>query len=380
MKEVTIYQTDAGQKLSRYLNVLLPGAGSGFLFKMLRKKNILVNNKKATGNEILKAGDTLQIYFSDETYEKFSTPAGSNLAGNRSVASEKQNPDRSPAVKGSGNRIADYQKAFSELGNIPVLYEDEHILILNKPAGLLSQKAKAGDQSVNEWMIGYLLDKKALTVEQLNTFTPSVCNRLDRNTSGLILCGTSLQGSRFLSALLKDRSLHKFYTATVHGAVPNAFYATGIIRKDKKKNISVVTDVTKKLLSDNSEETLVRESEALFSETDQEDRIATACRPLKSAKRFGEDITDLEILLLTGKSHQIRSHFKALGHPLFGDFKYETKSQRTEDTKFLAIGKDTHIQNLCAYRVVFPGDLPEPFHYLSAKEFNLNAHMEIQRS
>ena len=374
MKEVTIYQTDAGQKVSRYLNVLLPGAGSGFLFKMLRKKNILVNNKKATGNEILKVGDTLQIYFSDETYEKFSTGA----TGERSGASEKTG--KVSVTKDPVQRLSDYHKAFRELGSISVVYEDEHILILNKPAGLLSQKAKAGDLSVNEWMIGYLLSKGALTAEQLNTFIPSVCNRLDRNTSGLILCGISLQGSRFLSAILKDRSLHKFYTATVHGAVQNAFYATGIITKDKKKNISVVTDITKKILSDNTENTLITESEALFSETDKAERIATACRPIRSGKRYGEDITDLEILLLTGKSHQIRSHFKALGHPLFGDFKYETRSQRADDAKILTKGKDTHIQNLCAYRVVFPGDLPEPFQYLSAKEFKVNADMEIQRA
>ena len=95
MKEVTIYQTDAGQKLSRYLNVLLPGAGSGFLFKMLRKKNILLNNKKADGSEVLTSGDTIQIYFSDDTYAKFSIPvtvhtgSGSKRSGN--VRKERRN-------------------------------------------------------------------------------------------------------------------------------------------------------------------------------------------------------------------------------------------------------------------------------------------------
>ena len=168
MKEFTISSNEAGQRFDKYLGNLLSEASMSFIFKMLRKKNFTLNGKKAAGNELLKQGDVVKLFLSDETFDKF-------------------------ASKNNKKQKANSWKVYSEedlkkLGLL-VVYEDSHILAFHKPAGMLSQKAKDSDISVNEYLIGYLLHKQELTAEELHTFKPSIANRLDRNTSGLILCG-----------------------------------------------------------------------------------------------------------------------------------------------------------------------------------------------
>lgn len=113
------------------------------------------------------------------------------------------------SLSGTENRetTSDYRKAYRSLKDISVLYEDEDILLLNKPAGVLTQKAKPEDLSLNEWLIGHLLATDAITEADLATFHPSVCNRLDRNTSGIVLCGKTLSGSQALSRIIKDRTV-----------------------------------------------------------------------------------------------------------------------------------------------------------------------------
>ena len=377
MKEIEIYKTDAGQMLSRYLRVLLPNAGTGFLYKMLRKKNITLNGKKADGKEILQAGDKVSLFFSDDTFAKFSS-------GNGTDPSFPCAPDR------SDRKIKEYRDAYWKLGSfckekgirngeglfqIPVVYRDEHICILYKPAGILSQKAKDTDVSLNEWLIGYLLQDQSLSEEQLKTFKPSVCNRLDRNTDGLTLCGVSLQGSRFLSELLKNRDLQKYYLTHMYGRPETAFYAEGVLQKDKVHNRVSLKQVRKFPLD---EESWVSQSKDLFSDhiskdqppAEKEAYIATACRPIsQQVTDQGRVITTAEILLLTGKSHQIRAHMSALGYPLVGDPKYGAALEGSKRSR----------QSLTAWRVLFPENLPAPFTYLSQKEFTADAYMEIQR-
>jgi len=108
-------------------------------------------------------------------------------------------------------KLSEYEKAYETLKGIQVVYEDHHVLVLNKPMNVLSQKAVPEDLSLNEWVIGYLLHTKAITAEGLKRFKPSICNRLDRNTTGLVLAGKTLAGSQMLSELLKQRNVHKYY-------------------------------------------------------------------------------------------------------------------------------------------------------------------------
>ena len=164
MKEIVIRENEAGQRLDKLLGKYLSQAPKSFLYKMLRKKNITLNGKKAEGKEQTCAGDVVRIFLSDETYAKFSS-------GTHQGFQIEKIPSLDPAQ---------------------IIYEDHHILILNKPAGILSQKANPEDVSVNEQILSYLLEKGELTEEELKTFRPSVCNRLDRNTSGLLIAGKTL--------------------------------------------------------------------------------------------------------------------------------------------------------------------------------------------
>lgn len=178
MKQISIGPNQAGQRFDKFLHKYLPEAPGSFLYKMLRKKNITLNGKKAEGKEMLRVGDEVKLFFSDETFEKFSgIPAAST-----------------PSVW--KDNTTGYQKAFSSLKGISVIYEDAHMLLLNKPVGILTQKASPSDLSLNEWLIGYLLDKEAITPQEFHSFHPSVLNRLDRNTSGWCCVGSLCPAAR----------------------------------------------------------------------------------------------------------------------------------------------------------------------------------------
>lgn len=275
MKEFTIKSNEANQRFDKYLKKLLPNASTSFIYKMLRKKNITCNGKKATGNESLSEGDVIRLFLSDETFDKFSM-------AERVLKAQFQDLET------------------LKLKGIKVIFEDENILIVNKPANMLSQKAVETDISANERLIGYLIQKKALSFEDYKTFRPSVCNRLDRNTTGLLLMGKSLQGLQELSAMLKDRTALKYYYAVVSGRVEKEQHLKGYLTKDEASNrVSIVSEVDEEQEKDYSV-------------------IETAYKPLKVM----EDCSLLEVHLITGKTHQIRAHLSSIGHPIIGDLKY----------------------------------------------------------
>lgn len=286
MQQFTIGTNQAGQRLDKYLRRILPGAQDSFLYKMLRKKNITLNGKKAEGKELLQAGDEVTLFFSPETFEEFAGPLPL-----------KEDIRQTAKTKDGPAEDTQYLAAFTALKGIDVLYEDEHVLILNKPAGILSQKSAPKDVSVNEWMIGYLLQNGTITPKDLHLFRPSVCNRLDRNTSGLILCGKSLAGSQELSKLLKERKVRKFYRALADGCIARPARIEGYLTKDTRKNRAYLTD------SFSGEEGAY---------------ISTQYRPLM----YQDKLSYLEIELITGKTHQIRVHLAGIGHPVIGDYKY----------------------------------------------------------
>lgn len=368
MQEFLVARAEAGGRFDKYLKRLLPLASSGFLHKMLRKKNITLNDKKAEGKEILAEKDVVKLFFSEETYLKFAGRSG-GVSGQDGTDEWKRDsvkisekdcqeavfskcPDGERSERYSFRKSGeDYRKAYRQLGEIPVIYEDEDILILNKPAGVLSQKAKREDVSLNEWMIGYLLEKKEISEEGLSRFCPSVCNRLDRNTSGLLLCGKTLQGSRFLSEILRDRSLHKYYLTYAEGKIEHPITLKGYLKKETERN-------RVKVISEEVYQKRASGSAGGKKEYQKEyHRIETVIKPLSYSKEM--DCTKLEILLVTGKSHQIRAHLSEVGHPVLGDIKYGWKPKRREEMGL-------KYQLLHAHKVEFP-EMEGEFSYLSEK-------------
>ena len=348
MYQVQITEKDAGQRLDKYLHRILPKAGSGFLYKMLRKKNITLNDKKADGSERVAEGDSVTIYFSDETLEKF---MGRRIIGNsRSNAAMSYGSRAKSTVHGKGPDIepaADYLAAYEKIQGVGILYENNHILLADKPAGILSQKSEQTDISLNEWLVGYLLKSGAITEEELATFKPSVCNRLDRNTSGIVLCSKTLKGAQLLGDLLRNRTLHKYYLLYVKGIVHDRQMIEGYLIKDEALNKVYIEPVN----ADKGTKSL---------EEIKRSYIKTGYNPIQT----DQDKTLLEVELITGKTHQIRAHLASIGHPLLGDPKYGDTTWNEEYRKKYHV----RAQLLHAYKVVFP-QLEESFADLNGMTF-----------
>jgi len=316
MKMETINTNEAGQRLDKYLRKYLSLAPGSFIYKMLRKKNITLNNKKADGTEKLNIGDTISFYLSDETYEKFHGVSSTNKT-----------------------EAAQYVAAYFQLKNrFSIIYEDADILLLNKSAGVLSQKAKETDTSLNEAMIGYLLQTEAITEKDLSTFKPSICNRLDRNTSGIVICGKSLPGLQTMSLLLKERTLHKYYHCIVDGVMTDASHLEGYISKNESTN---KVTVYKEKVGDSVP-------------------IITDYKPLQNNGK----VTLLEVTLVTGKTHQIRAHLASIGHPIIGDYKYGNMTTNAFYKEHFLISH----QLLHAHHITFP-ILEHACNQLSEKTF-----------
>jgi 23S rRNA pseudouridine955/2504/2580 synthase len=310
MKEITVKKTDSGQRFDKFLKKYLRAAPGSFIYKMLRKKNIKLNGKKAEGKELLQPGDVVALYLSDETLAKF---------------------------RGESDRPLQIYPT-TELS---IVYEDENYLFIDKPAGMLSQKAKKEDISLVEYMLGFLQKKGEWSPG--NTFTPGICNRLDRNTSGLVLAGKSLAAVQLLSELLKTRELDKYYLTIVENVMETPSVLKGFLQKDETKNRVMVY----------SQAGVGREP------------IETAYEPLCNNGRY----TLLRVKLVTGKTHQIRAHLADSGHPVLGDLKYGAKPYR-----------GLRCQLLHAWQIVFPQreelaeisgkcfDAPLPKKFLQIKE------------
>ncbi len=299
MKEFVIQKNEENQRLDKYLKKLLPNATTSFLYKMMRKKNIVINKKKVEGNEKLVAGDVVSVFLSDETFEKFHV----NLDDLR----KEYEVLKSLSLKG-----------------LKVVFEDEKMIVADKPYNMLSQKASNTDVSANECLLGYMIQKGELSFEEFQTFRPSVVNRLDRNTTGLLLFGKTLNALQELGENIRNRSIEKYYRAVVAGELQEELELKGYLLKDEKTN----------KVSYHKEQ------------VEGSDYIETGVRPIV----YRNGLTLVEIHLITGKTHQIRLHLSTIGHPILGDMKY---GDETINKKYYESHK-VKSQLLHAYRLEFP--------------------------
>lgn len=281
MREVRIGKNQCGQRLDKFLRKYLSEAPQSFVYKMLRKKNIKRNGKRAEGKEILDEGDVITLYLAEETIDKFS------------ASTHKPDTHILPKIA------------------LDIIYEDDHIVLINKPAGMLSQKARVDDVSLVEYFGEYVGSEEV-------GFQPGICNRLDRNTSGMVIGGKSLAGLQEVSRLLRDRKMEKYYLAVVCGVIRETCICEAWLSKDENSNKVFVAD----------------------HEIAGGSYIKTGYEPLA----WDESLTLLRVHLYTGKTHQIRAHLAQLGYPILGDKKYGGKMNQIQAKR----------QLLHAYELKFP--------------------------
>ena len=315
MREISIQKNEAGQRMDKFLAKYLNKAPKSFFYKMMRKKNITLNGKKAAGNEQLRQGDVIKLFLAEDTIEKF-----------------MDHPQAQKKKKPAGKSV-----------KLDLLYEDEAVAFINKPVGMLSQKASPSDLSLVEYFIDYLLENGKITEEELHTFHPSICNRLDRNTSGIVAAGKTLQALQGLSEMFRNRTLRKYYLCLVKGQVEQDQRIKGYLVKNEKTN--------KVTVSTASGTPSVPGRDAVAIDTEYKVLAGNGKTTL------------LEVHLITGKTHQIRAHLASIGHPIAGDYKY---GNRTFNDR-LKMEYGLHSQLLHAYRLEFPENCEGDLESLSGK-------------
>lgn len=307
MQELIIRGSEQGQRIDKFLRKYLENASQGFLYKMLRKKNITLNGKRAEGHELLKKGDRISLFLSDETIEKF-----------------KKGSEEKGAAEGKTS------------ANISIVYEDDNILLINKPVNLLVQPDRGKEASLADLLPSFLLESGRVPAEELRAFSPSPANRLDRNTTGIVCCGKTLTGQQFLSDLIKSRQLEKEYLAIAAGVLCLHEEKSAWAVKDPKTNTVRLSDTQIK------------------AAVDMRTRFDTLL--------FSEEASLLKVGLITGRTHQIRAHLAFLGHPVIGDMKYGNEKTNL----FYRTKAGVRRQMLHAYSVTFP-ELHGTFSHLSGK-------------
>ncbi len=314
MKEFIIDSHNQNQRLDKYLLKLLNNSGKGFIYKMLRKKNIKLNSLKATGNEILKCGDRITLYLSDETINQFTQEISVNLSA----------------------------------GPLLTVFEDQNILVVNKPKSVLSQPESSSDRDTLIHRIhNYLHHSHGFDFSKTSTFSPSVLNRLDRNTTGLIISCKNLPAAQVLNEMQKAHQIEKYYFAVVKGQVTQNRTLTGYIKKTEGNKAEVSTE---------------------FSH--DATKVVTEIFPIKSTNKHSL----IKIKILSGKTHQIRVHLKSIGHPILGDLKYGDPNEN----HMLKHSLNVNSQLLHSGLLVFKR-IKEPLEYLSGKEISCALPTEFQQ-
>jgi 23S rRNA pseudouridine955/2504/2580 synthase len=287
---IEIGTNEAGQRLDKFLREYLKDVPLSAIFKALRKGDIRVNGVKKKENYSLQLEDVIEIKY---------------------IQSKTEKKDKSfIKVNSSGLKIT---------------YEDENILVVEKWPGVLVHPDQKGEEpSLTDYVLSYLNEKGDYLPEKEITFTPAPCNRLDRNTSGVVIFGKNFESLRSMNEMIREGKVKKYYNALVKGRIKDGIY-NGYISKDENENISKVYD----------------------QKVPNTKEISMDVKTIQSNGAFSL----LEIDLITGRSHQIRAHLTHLGNPIIGDFKYGDKKLNSFfDNKF-----GLNYQFLYAYKLIFRG-------------------------
>lgn len=296
MKEIIINSNDKDQRLDRFMGKYLQNAKKSLIMKSIRKKNITVNNKKSAPEYILKENDRVEIYFSYETIEKF-TKVKNHV--------KRDFPD--------------------------IIYEDENIALVKKPRGLLTHNDKKDyEKNALDMFVSYMIHKGEYVPRVEKSFRPSFCNRLDRNTSGILIGCKNAQALREINDAIKNRHLEKHYMALVDGSIDEEIHDISYLEKDGEKN------------------------KVSLNERGDGKEIETIIRPME---RLGE-YTLVDINLITGRTHQIRATLKKYNRSIVGDLKYKGRRSFGLNSQFLH-----------NYKIIFGG--LKNLDYLNGKEFTL---------
>lgn len=284
--EIKIGTNEAGQRLDKFLRKLLKDVPLSKIFKAIRKGEVKINGKKSKQNYVLCEDDIL-------TYRDIKT----NL--------EKK-------------QIKKIDSSF-----LKITYEDENMLIVEKwPGVLVHSDKKDGEDTLTDYVLSYLFDKGDYCPEKEVTFTPAPCNRLDRNTSGVVIYGKNFESLKLLNELIRERHIKKYYLSLVKGKINSGIYEAYIL-KNEDNNISKVYQ----------------------NEVENSKKISMDVKVIKSIGSY----TLIEIELLTGRSHQLRAHLSFLGNPIIGDPKYGDKNINN----FFENKYGLNYQFLYAYKLVF---------------------------
>ena len=307
MKELTIRANDAGQRLDRFVGKAVPLLPESLLQKYIRLKRIKLNGKGAKRDTRLQAGDTLQLYINDEFFEK---PREDN--------------------------------AWLKVGTpkLNIVYEDENILLLDKKPGVLCHSAGVWDYNTLIANVqAYMAQKGEWKPKEEHSFAPAPCNRIDRNTGGIVIAAKNAEALRILNDKIRDREIEKYYLCAVRGrSRPPEGRLENFLFKDAQKN-------------------------QVFVKSKPEPGAKTAVTEYRLLKTQGP-LSLVECRLLTGRTHQIRVQMAHAGWPLLGDGKYGSERFNKDF--------DEKGQALCSYRLVFsfPTDAGI-LEYLRGKEFRV---------